>query len=70
VRISDLDVSGQVKWIICRWCKKKFLMRGGSKHVRMCAKRKKAEEDKDRVICAECGGLDGDHDKDCSNEDE
>ncbi len=45
-------------------------MRGGSKHVRMCAKRKKAEEDKNRVICEECGGLDGDHDKDCSNGDD
>lgn len=44
MNISDLDISGKVKWIICKHCGKKFLMRGGSKHIRMCAKRIASEK--------------------------
>lgn len=46
MNISDLDISGKVKWIVCVHCGKKYLMRGGTKHISKCAIRKKADEKK------------------------
>jgi len=39
MNIADLDSTGKVQWIICRHCKKKYLLKGGSKHIRMCTKK-------------------------------